>query len=44
MRPSLQKNSGLTQLKIPMRPSMLTRPKDIVKQQIQKVLQTYKPK
>jgi hypothetical protein len=44
MRPSLQKKSGLMQLKVPMKPSILTRPNEKVKQEIEKVLQTYKPK
>ena len=42
MKPALIKQSGLTILKPPMRPSILTRPAEKMNQQIKKVLQTFK--
>jgi hypothetical protein len=43
MLPVMIKKSGLMETKLPMRPSILARPELKVKQQIKKVLQTYKP-
>ena len=42
MMPNMIKKSGLMDLKIPMRPSILTRPDLKIKGQIQKALQTFK--
>jgi len=44
MLPVMIKKSGLMDTKIPMRPSILTRPDLKVKQQIGKVMQTFKAK
>lgn len=44
MMPNMLKKSGLMDPRIPMRPSILTRPDLKIKGQIQKVLQTFKAK
>jgi len=42
MRPSLIKKSTLTETKLPMKPSILTKPDFKLKEQIQKAMTTYK--
>jgi len=44
MNPRLIKRSGLQEVKPPMRPSILAKgPNEVIKQQVKKVMQTYKP-
>jgi hypothetical protein len=44
MYPRLIKKSGLEQVKLPMRPSILAKgPQEVIKQNIKKVQQTFKP-
>lgn len=46
MKPMMVKNSGLNELKLPMKPSnlgkLISNPSIKVKEQVKKVLQTYK--
>jgi hypothetical protein len=43
MKPNLLKKSGLQDLKIHMKPSILARPALKIKEQVKKVLNTFKP-